>query len=60
VLPSLRLRDAAVVNLSSSAVANTLPGGGAVAVLLYRAVTCLLPVPLGAGVYLCWRHTRRS
>lgn len=31
VLPSLRLRDAATVNLGSSAVANTLPGGGAVA-----------------------------
>ena len=29
VLPSLRLREAAVVNLSSSAVANTLPAGGA-------------------------------
>ncbi len=32
VLPSLRLRDAATVNLGSSAVANTIPGGGAVAV----------------------------
>ena len=31
VLPSLRLRHAAAVNLGSSAVANTLPGGGAVA-----------------------------
>ena len=31
VLPSLRLRDAASVNLGSSAVANTVPGGGAVA-----------------------------
>jgi uncharacterized protein (TIRG00374 family) len=31
VLPGLRLRDAAVVNLGSTAVANTLPGGGAVA-----------------------------
>ena len=31
VLPSLRLRDAATVNLGSSAVANTMPGGGAVA-----------------------------
>jgi hypothetical protein len=29
VLPSLRLREAAVVNLGSSAVANTLPAGGA-------------------------------
>jgi uncharacterized protein (TIRG00374 family) len=29
VLPSIRLREAAVVNLSSNAVANTLPAGGA-------------------------------
>ncbi len=29
VLPALRLREAAVVNLSSNAVANTLPAGGA-------------------------------
>jgi putative heme transporter len=32
VLPSIRLRQAAVVNLGSSAVANTLPAGGALAV----------------------------
>jgi uncharacterized membrane protein YbhN (UPF0104 family) len=31
VLPSLRLREAAVVNLGSNAVANSLPGGGALA-----------------------------
>ncbi|MGE5289145.1 MAG: lysylphosphatidylglycerol synthase domain-containing protein [Micromonosporaceae bacterium] len=31
VLPSVRLRQAAAVNLGSSAVANTLPAGGAVA-----------------------------
>src|ERR1700678_2456457 len=31
VLPSIRLRQAAVVNLGSNAVANTLPGGGALA-----------------------------
>jgi putative heme transporter len=31
VLPALRLREAAVVNLGSSAVANTLPAGGALA-----------------------------
>jgi putative heme transporter len=31
VLPSIRLREAAVVNLGSSAVANTLPAGGALA-----------------------------
>ena len=28
VLPSVRLREAAVVNLGSNAVANTLPAGG--------------------------------
>jgi len=31
VLPSIRLREAAVVNLGSSAVANTMPAGGALA-----------------------------
>ena len=31
VLPSIRLREAAAVNLASSAVANTLPAGGALA-----------------------------
>jgi uncharacterized membrane protein YbhN (UPF0104 family) len=31
VLPSIRLREAAAVNLGSSAVANTLPAGGALA-----------------------------
>ena len=31
VLPSVRLREAAVVNLGSNAVANTLPAGGALA-----------------------------
>ena len=31
VLPAVRLREAAVVNLSSTAVANTLPAGGALA-----------------------------
>jgi hypothetical protein len=35
VLPSVRLREAAVVNLGSSAVANTLPAGGA------QSPTCL-------------------
>jgi putative heme transporter len=30
VLPSIRLREAAVVNLGSNAVANTLPAGGAI------------------------------
>jgi putative heme transporter len=32
VLPSVRLREAAAVNLGSSAVANTLPAGGALAI----------------------------
>jgi uncharacterized membrane protein YbhN (UPF0104 family) len=32
VQPGLRLREAAVVNLSSTAIANTLPGGGALGV----------------------------
>ncbi|HTX83990.1 MAG TPA: YbhN family protein [Streptosporangiaceae bacterium] len=32
VLPSVRLREAAVVNLASTAVASTLPAGGAVAI----------------------------
>src|SRR6201991_4525015 len=31
VLPSIRLREAAAVNLGSNAVANTLPAGGALA-----------------------------
>jgi putative heme transporter len=31
VLPSVRLREAAVVNLGSTAVANTMPAGGALA-----------------------------
>jgi putative heme transporter len=36
------------------------PGVGAqvtAAVLLYRAVTYLPPIPLGAGTYLMWQHT---
>jgi uncharacterized membrane protein YbhN (UPF0104 family) len=32
VLPSIRLREAAVVNLGSSAAANTLPAGGAIGI----------------------------
>ena len=31
VLPSIRLREAAAVNLGSTAIANTLPAGGALA-----------------------------
>jgi hypothetical protein len=34
VLPGLRLREAAVVKLGSTAVANTLPAGGALLVLV--------------------------
>jgi uncharacterized protein (TIRG00374 family) len=30
----------------------------AAAVLLYRAVTYLLPIPLGGAAYLWWRHSR--
>jgi putative heme transporter len=32
----------------------------AAAVLLYRAVTYLLPIPLGAAAYVWWRHTIRA
>jgi uncharacterized protein (TIRG00374 family) len=32
----------------------------AAAVLLYRAVTYLLPIPLGAVAYVWWRHTIRA
>jgi putative heme transporter len=32
----------------------------AAAVLLFRAVTYLLPIPLGAAAYLSWRHTHRQ
>jgi uncharacterized membrane protein YbhN (UPF0104 family) len=38
VLPSIRLRQAAVVNLGSSAVANTLPGGGVLAMAVSWAM----------------------
>ena len=31
----------------------------AAAVLMFRAVTYLLPIPLGAAAYLGWRHTHR-
>jgi uncharacterized membrane protein YbhN (UPF0104 family) len=32
----------------------------AAAVLVFRAVTYLLPLPLGAAAYLWWRRTRRG
>jgi putative heme transporter len=38
VLPSIRLREAAAVNLGSTAVANTLPAGGAVAMAVSWAM----------------------
>jgi uncharacterized membrane protein YbhN (UPF0104 family) len=31
----------------------------AAAVLLFRTVTYLLPIPLGALAYLVWRHMHR-
>ena len=37
-LPGLRLREAAVVNQASTAVANTLPGGGAIGVAVTLAM----------------------
>ncbi len=40
-----------VVGLHAAAAARV-----AAAVLLYRAVTYLLPIPLGAAAYLCWRY----
>ena len=39
------------------------PGAGAqvtAAVLLYRAVTYLPPIPLGAAAYLTWQHAPHS
>lgn len=50
VLPSLRLRDAATVNLGSSAVANTVPGGGAVAMGVSWAM--LSSWGVGTGEYV--------
>ncbi len=40
VLPAVRLREAAAVNLGSTAVANTLPAGGAVAMCISWAMLC--------------------
>jgi uncharacterized protein (TIRG00374 family) len=50
VLPSLRLRDAATVNLGSSAVANTVPGGGALAMGVSWAM--LSSWGVGTGEYV--------
>ena len=44
-----------IVGLSPAAVARV-----AAAVLLYRAVTYLLPIPLGALAYLWWRRTHHA
>ncbi|MGO9294698.1 MAG: flippase-like domain-containing protein [Streptosporangiaceae bacterium] len=51
------------LGLTGALAASLGPGAAArvaAAVLLYRAVTYLLPVPLGAACYLCWRRTRRG
>jgi putative heme transporter len=52
VLPSLRLREAAVVNLGSTAVANTLPAGGALA--LGVSWVMLSSWDIDAGEYLLY------
>lgn len=44
-----------IVGLNAAAAARV-----AAAVLLYRAVTYLLPIPLGAAAYLWWQHSRRA
>ena len=44
VLPSIRLREAAVVNLGSNAVANTLPAGAGSALGAASDPTADLPV----------------
>ena len=52
VLPSLRLREAAVVNLGSNAVANTLPAGGALAMGVSWAM--LSSWGIGTGEYVLY------
>jgi superfamily II DNA/RNA helicase/uncharacterized membrane protein YbhN (UPF0104 family) len=52
VLPSLRLREAAAVNLGSTAVANTLPAGGALA--LGVSWMMLASWDVGTGEYLLY------
>src|SRR5580700_6552048 len=52
VLPSIRLRQAAVVNLGSNAVANTLPAGGALAMGVSWAM--LSSWDVGAAEYLLY------
>src|SRR5271154_1108818 len=52
VLPSIRLREAAVVNLGSNAVANTLPAGGALAMGVSWAM--LSSWDVGTGEYVLY------
>jgi putative heme transporter len=52
VLPSIRLREAAVVNLGSNAVANTLPAGGAIAMGVSWAM--LSSWGVGTGEYVLY------
>jgi putative heme transporter len=52
VLPSIRLRDAAAVNLASTAVANTLPAGGAIA--MATSWTMLSSWGVGAADYVLY------
>jgi putative heme transporter len=47
------------IGLVGTLAAGADPGAGAqvtAAVLLYRAVTYLPPIPLGAAAYLVWQH----
>ncbi len=51
------------VGLTGPLIAGLPPAAAArvaAAVLLFRAITYLLPIPLGALAYLWWRHTRRK
>jgi uncharacterized membrane protein YbhN (UPF0104 family) len=43
----------------ASGESSTVAGQAAAAVLLYRALTYLLPIPIGVGCYLYWRVSRR-
>jgi uncharacterized membrane protein YbhN (UPF0104 family) len=52
VLPSIRLREAAAVNLGSTAVANTLPAGGALALAV--SWTMLSSWGVGAAEYVLY------
>jgi putative heme transporter len=52
VLPSIRLREAAAVNLGSTAVANTFPAGGAIAMAV--SWTMLSSWGIGAAEYVLY------